>query len=128
MSGSGKFATCLNCMDGRVQEPAIKYIKDKYKVDYVDMITEAGMDRVLSENSSLDNNLSHKIDISLNLHGSKLIFVVGHYDCGGHPVDDETHKSDIRKSVENLKKLYFEKGINIYGLWIDSEWNVVNII
>ena len=41
-----------------------------------------------------------------NLHGSKLIFVVGHYDCGGHPVDDETHKSDIRKSVENLKKLY----------------------
>ncbi len=37
-------------MDGRVQEPVIKFLKEKYKVDFVDMITEArGMDRILAE-------------------------------------------------------------------------------
>lgn len=35
----GKFATAINCMDGRVQIPVIEYIKSKYEVDYVDMIT-----------------------------------------------------------------------------------------
>lgn len=38
-----KFATCLNCIDGRVQIPVINWITDNYEIDYVDMVTEAGM-------------------------------------------------------------------------------------
>ena len=41
-------ATCLNCMDGRVQLPVINWIRENYKIDNVDVITEAGMDGVLA--------------------------------------------------------------------------------
>ena len=36
------FATSIHCMDGRIQEPIIQYIKTKYDVQYVDVITEPG--------------------------------------------------------------------------------------
>lgn len=39
---SNQFVTAINCMDGRVQEPVIKWMKEKYNATYVDMITEAG--------------------------------------------------------------------------------------
>lgn len=35
-----KFAAAINCMDGRTQVPVIEFLKNKYGVDYVDMITE----------------------------------------------------------------------------------------
>jgi len=37
-----RFATAINCMDGRTQEPVITWIKKNYHVDFVDMITEPG--------------------------------------------------------------------------------------
>jgi Putative carbonic anhydrase len=36
--GEGKFGTAINCMDGRVQEPVINWMKVRYGLDYVDMI------------------------------------------------------------------------------------------
>ena len=44
-----KFATAINCMDGRVQSPTIDYIKSNFNVDYVDMITEPGPNKILAE-------------------------------------------------------------------------------
>ncbi|MEN6292607.1 MAG: carbonic anhydrase [Methanobacterium sp.] len=43
------FATCLNCIDGRVQLPVINWIMKNYNVKYVDMITKAGMDGFLAD-------------------------------------------------------------------------------
>ena len=54
-----KFATAINCMDGRVQLPVINYLKDQYKIDYVDMITEPGPIKILSELK--DNKLVESI-------------------------------------------------------------------
>ena len=44
-----RFCTVINCMDGRVQLPVIDRLQDRYKVNYVDSITEAGPVRVLSD-------------------------------------------------------------------------------
>lgn len=121
-----KFAVCLNCMDGRVQLPIINWIKENYDVKYIDMITEAGMDKVLAcENCKDTNNILKKIDISIEKHNSSLIFVVGHHDCGGNPVDDETHKKQIRIAVENVKN--WRPSINIIGLWVSNKWTVEKI-
>ncbi len=120
-----KFATCLNCMDGRVQFPVIHWIQDKYNIEFVDMITEAGMDGILAEyKTSISDNLLKKIDISLNLHNSDLIFIVGHYDCGGNSVDNHKHKEQILLSVERLKKMNLKENISIVGLWVDENWKV----
>ena len=43
------FATAINCMDGRTQEPIISWAKKAFEVDYVDAITEPGPDKILAE-------------------------------------------------------------------------------
>jgi len=92
-----KFATALNCMDGRVQIPIIEFLKKKFKVDYVDMITEPGIDKILAEgNKELISWIKEKIKISVKKHNSKVIAIVGHADCAGNPV---------KKHVEQIKKV-----------------------
>ena len=49
-----KFATAINCIDGRVQKPITEFAINKFNVNYVDLITEPGPDKVLSENKALD--------------------------------------------------------------------------
>ena len=40
----GKFATSVSCMDGRIQIPLAKWIKENHSIDFVDVITEPGVD------------------------------------------------------------------------------------
>ena len=44
MAGSGKFCTSVSCMDGRIQIPIIQWLKENHYVNYVDTITEPGVD------------------------------------------------------------------------------------
>ena len=118
-----KFVTCLNCMDGRLQLPLINYLRKTYKVDYVDMITEAGMDGFIVKNPELPESLLQKIDISMDKHGSRQLFIVGHSDCGGHPVDEKTHRRDILEAVDKVKAARPE--CRVAGLWASgSEWSI----
>ncbi|GAB4379897.1 MAG: hypothetical protein Kow0042_29680 [Calditrichia bacterium] len=50
-----RFCTAINCLDGRVQLPVIQHLKKRFKVDFVDVITEPGPNLILSEqkNSAL---------------------------------------------------------------------------
>jgi len=50
---ASKFATAINCMDGRCQLPVIEWMKKRYGVEYVDMITEPGPDGVLAEGRTI---------------------------------------------------------------------------
>ncbi|MFH2070148.1 MAG: carbonic anhydrase [Elusimicrobiota bacterium] len=121
-----KFATCLNCMDGRVQLPVIHWIKENYSVDYVDMITHPGMDGFLADkNCKYTNGLFKKMDISFEKHNSSILFVVGHNDCAGNPVDDKTHKKQIRIAVEKIKR--WRRSVYIIGLWVSNKWTVEKI-
>ena len=92
----GKFATSVSCMDGRIQIPLAKWIKENYSVDFVDAITEPGVDNKVAENLDLAS-IKSKINISINAHKSEMIVVSGHYDCAGNPVSDEEHMSQIKK-------------------------------
>ncbi len=64
-----KFATAINCMDGRMQIPVIVYLKNKYEVDYVDMITSPGTNKVLAEskNKAVLESIKRYVEISVNL-------------------------------------------------------------
>jgi hypothetical protein len=118
-----KFATALNCMDGRVQIPVIEFLKKKYKVDFVDMITEPGIDKVLSEGDKKTiNEIKEKIEISVKKHKSKVVAIVGHTDCLGNPVGKEEHLQDIRKCKEIIKSMKLKA--KILGLWINEDWKV----
>src|SRR6185503_1142438 len=108
-------ATCLNCMDGRVQLPVLTWIKAHYPVDFVDVITEAGMDRVLAEQEDISEVL-RSIKVSVNLNKSTRLFVVGHHDCRGNPVDASIHHRNITAAVRRLKPLWPAQ--EVIGLWV----------
>ena len=116
-----KRATCLNCMDGRVQLPVLHWIKENYSVDFVDVITEAGMDQVLSNQKDISEVL-RSINISVNINKSTRLFVVGHYDCRGNPVKEDEHRKQIRESVKRLSGHWPKH--EIIGLWVNSGWQV----
>ncbi len=117
----GKFATSVSCMDGRIQLPLARWIKENHSVDFVDAITEPGIDRKVADDSDLES-VRAKIDISINAHKSELVVVSGHYDCAGNPVSDEEHISHIKKSVKVISS--WNLNARVIGLWVDASWNV----
>lgn len=117
----GKFATSVCCMDGRIQLPLTKWIKENYSVDFVDTITEPGIDKKVAENLDLDS-VKNKIGISINAHKSELIVVSGHFDCAGNPVSDEEHISQIKKGVDVISS--WTLNAKVIGVWVDDSWNI----
>ncbi len=122
-----KFATAINCMDGRVQIPVIEYIKDKYEVGYVDMITLPGPNKVLAESKdkSALESIKRCVEISINLHGSRLVAISGHYDCAGNPTNKETQIKQIIDAIK-VTKLWFPN-VQVIGLWINQNWEVEEV-
>ena len=114
-------ATCLNCMDGRVQLPVLTWIKTNYPVDFVDVITEAGMDRVLAKQKDI-SEVMRSIKVSVNLNRSTRLFIVGHHDCRGNPVDEKLHRQEVADAVERLKPLWPAQ--EVIGLWVNERWEV----
>lgn len=126
-ANQGKFATAINCMDGRTQLPVIDYLKRKCRVDYVDMITEPAPAKILAENSNVAqlNSIRHRLEISIERHGSEHVAVVAHHDCAGNPVDDKTQLKQIQESIKTIRSWGFKGAL--LGLWIDGNWIVHEI-
>lgn len=117
----GTFATAITCMDGRVQRPVQLWAKEHFGVDYIDTITEPGVDLLLTEHLIWqDDKIKGRVDISINRHGSRQIVLVGHHDCAGNPVSEEEHREMIKKSVETILSWNF--GVRVVGLWISESW------
>jgi hypothetical protein len=119
----GTFATVINCMDGRTQEPVTTWMKNKFSVDYVDTITIPGADRALTRGSFDEvKALKEMVGISVNKHGSQVVAIVGHHDCAGNPVDKEMHVKEIKQAMEKVDSWGYN--IGIVGLWVDESWQV----
>jgi hypothetical protein len=111
-------------MDGRAQLPVLSWIKENYPVDFVDVITEAGMDGVLAEQKDI-SEIQRSIKVSVELNRSKRLFVVGHHDCRGNPVDEAKHRKAILAAVARLKPLWPNQ--EVFGLWVTDRWTVEQI-
>lgn len=122
-----RFCTAINCMDGRVQKPVIDYLRNRYNVDYVDMITEPGPNRILADGADwkLIESLFARVKISVEKHGSKQIAIIGHHDCAGNPAGEEEQYAHTLKAIEAVKEKY--KELEVIGLWVDESWSVQEI-
>lgn len=116
------FACAINCMDGRVQDAVKDYMKEKYHVDYVDMLTEPGPDRILAEHTDAPvlQDLKKRIDISVNHHGAKVVAIAGHFGCAGNPVDKEKHLADLKEAKKTVESFGFN--VEVILLWVDNGW------
>ena len=119
---TGTFACVINCMDGRCQSPVRNYLQDNYGVDYVDMVTEPGPNKILADNNDnlIIENIKKRVAISVNHHGSKVVAIVGHFGCAGNPTKKEeqcNHLQDAKKTVDS-----FGFGVETIMLWVDKDW------
>ena len=119
-----KFCTSVTCMDGRIQLPVIKYLQKRFNVEYVDVISEAAINLVLSkqEDTVLIDAILDRIRISVDVHKSKSIAVVGHYDCAKNPAPEENQYHNTIEAIKFLKNKYDQ--VEIIGLWVDENWKV----
>ena len=120
----GRFATAVNCMDGRVQIPVVEWLKKHYGVDYVDMITEPGPERLLAEGKDRRGigSIRRRLQISVTRHNSKLVAVVGHHDCAGNPTDKETQLKQLSSAGKTVESWNF--GVRVVELWVDEKCQV----
>ena len=104
MENTKKFACAINCMDGRVQDAVKNYMQKKYGVDYVDMVTEPGPNKILCEccEKATIENIKKRVEISVNRHGSKVIAIVGHFGCAGNPAEKQTQIEQLKKCQKDL--------------------------
>ena len=118
------FFTVINCMDGRIQLPVIQYLQQKFKVEFIDSITETGPNLILANNIDFSTiqSIYHKLDISFNNHKSKGIAIVGHYDCAGNPAPKNEQIQHIQKAINFIQNIYNKK--EIIGLWVDQNFAV----
>lgn len=116
----GKFATCLNCIDGRIHLPVLQWIFNNYNIPFVDMITEPGIINILAQEGPLFDSVLEKVKISLNIHNSKIIFIAGHDDCAGNPQSPKIQENQIKRSTEILKNMInkIDPSCQIVGLWV----------
>jgi len=115
-------------MDGRVQEPVARFLKKKFRVDHVDMITEPGPDKILARNRKKPAiaSIKGRVKISTQKHGSKVIAVAGHHDCAGHSVNKARHTEDIMRSVANITQ--WGLASTVLGLWVNRNGHVEEIV
>ncbi len=121
---SGTFSTAINCMDGRTQLAVTNFMKNKYGVDYVDMITEPGPVKALAENSDTATieSVKRRVNISVRGHGSRAIAIAAHHDCAGNPVAKDVQLRQLADSVKTVAAWGFE--VEFVKLWIDEKWQV----
>ena len=122
-----QFCSVINCMDGRVQLPVIRYLQKRFNVDYVDSITEAGPNLILSEakNTSSTQAIFERLKISVENHHSVGAAIVGHHDCAGNPASKNDQIVHIKKAIRLIRQQY--ENLEVIGLWVDKNWEVHEI-
>ncbi len=122
------FCTAINCMDGRVQDPVNEFLKKKFDVEYVDVVSEPGPNKILAERAeaTLVDSIKKRIDISVHKHKSVGIAIIGHYDCAGNPIDEAGQREHTLTAVEFLAQEY--EGLPVIGLWVDEGWKVQSLL
>lgn len=119
----GTFATAINCIDGRVQQPVMHWLRWRYGVDYVDMVTVPGPDAALLRlGQGQLGALRDAVSISVNAHHSQVIAVAGHYDCAAHPASEAEHRDAITRAVEVVTS--WGLPAEVVGLWVNGSWQV----
>lgn len=126
---AAKFATAINCMDGRAQLPVIEWLVRNRGIDHVDMITEPGIDGILALNTdrTIINAIKNKVDISITRHDSKNIVLVGHHDCAANKVNEDTHKRQIAAGLSLIRSWDHDNSVEILGIYLNENFEVVLI-
>lgn len=118
-----RFATILSCMDGRIQQPILDFLRPRFGVDYLDNITRPGMVKYLiATDNHITSHIIENLEISLTLHDSRQIALVAHTDCLGNPVADDEQLIQLPEAMAIFRRRY--QSHEIIGLWLGDNRTV----
>lgn len=120
-----RFATAINCIDGRAQVPLIEWVKLHFTADFVDLITPGADGALARQHPEAMLEISRKVALSHRVHHPRVIAVSGHYDCLANPASNEEHREKIHMAVEVVAS--WGLGVRIVGAWI-NEWSSVDLV
>ena len=114
------YGTIVNCMDGTIQLPAIDFVKKLWKVNRIDVITEAAPEKILSETKDQKTieRICQNIEASLCDQHTKRLAIVSHSGCEINIVSDKSKKEMLLKAVNYLKARYMDAEVT--GIWFDG--------
>lgn len=119
---SPKFATVINCMDGRVQDPVNQWMKDRTGAEFIDVITEAGPDRIMSSTATASRLILQRILVSRDKHASTQLALVAHTDCAGNPVSKKQHLQHLKQAGKIIST--WDLDMDVMMLWVNENWEV----
>jgi len=128
MCVTGRFATAINCMDGRIQIPVIEHLKGRFEADYIDEITEAGPNKIVADQAPAETfeAIRRRVAISFEKHGSGQLAIVGHEDCGGNPAPEAEQIEQLERAAQVLRELYPDAAIA--AVWATLDGRVRDIV
>lgn len=121
---SSERVTVACCMDGRIYQPVVAFLKEHWNAQWVDVVTGAGPEQDLSKaplNAEARGILA-QIKMSLASQHKKRLAVVSHEGCDCNAATDEEKKHMVQRSVHTLEREY--EDATVIGLWIDAAGSV----
>ena len=121
------FCAVINCMDGRTQLPVVQFLMDRFKVKYVDMLTDAGPLGILTKDPESERAQAfvERVNTVIRVHDVKELAIAGHWDCRGNPVPKERQLEQQREVVLRFRAIFPQ--LTIIGLWVDEAEQVQEI-
>jgi hypothetical protein len=122
---SNRFAAAVINNHAEYQNHVQAFIKQNFRLDSVDFITDSEPLKVLAENDDRDsvNVLKKRIIDSIEQNQSKLIALIGSEPSNGITEDKDIHYANLRSSVNTVR--FWNLNVKVIGLWIDSN-NVIS--
>ena len=125
-SDAETFAAAVTCIDGRTHGPLTDWVRERFGVDHVDLITRPGVDATLSDCSGgLCEGIREHLAVSATAHASRVVAIAGHDDCAGNPVPADEHRRQIAEAVGQVRG--WELGMDVIGVWIERDGTVTQI-
>jgi hypothetical protein len=115
------FAAAVTCIDGRTHEPVTAWMRERFGVEYVDLLTQPGPDLALC--CAAEETLVHLRDslaVSADAHRSAVLVIAGHADCAANPVSEAQHRSHVRRATSRALA-WAPPGMRVVGVWVDAE-------
>jgi hypothetical protein len=120
MMSPARYATTVNCIDGRAQQPVADWLKSNYGVDYVDAVTEPGPSRNLICGAPAQvEAIRHRACVSVGAHASAIVALAAHGDCAGNPASKEESIRQTREALNVIQS--WGLPVTLIGLWVDGE-------
>lgn len=122
-----RFCSVINCIDGRVQLPVIRFLQQRFKADHVDSITEVGPNLILAKRDDPEavRSILKKLKVSIVNHDSVGVAVAGHDGCAGNPASEAEQIEHLKVATQVLQEHC--KGVEVIGLWVNDKWGVREI-